>query len=58
MSEEDAENARAVGVEVCWVDTRLQRQAAGLDGLAGVAFEPAVPVRGFPSYRGQTRIRE
>ena len=53
MSEEDAENARAAGVEVCWVGTRLQRQAAGLDGVAGVGFEDAVPVRDFPSYRGQ-----
>jgi len=48
VSEEDAENARAAGVEVCWVDTRLQRQAAGLNGVAVVVFEDAVPVRNFP----------
>jgi hypothetical protein len=53
VSEEDAGNERAAGVEVCWVDARSQRQAAGLDGVAGVAFEDAVPVRDFPSYRRQ-----
>lgn len=53
MSEEDAENARAAGVEVSWVDPGSQRRAADLDGVAGVAFEDAVPVRDFPSYRRQ-----
>ena len=52
MSEEDAENARAVGIEVAWVDAGSQRRAS-LDGVAGVAFEDAVPVRAFPSYRRQ-----
>jgi hypothetical protein len=40
-------------VEVIWLDAGGRRQVAGLDAVAGVEFEDAVPVRGFPSYRRQ-----
>jgi hypothetical protein len=53
VSEEDAGNARAVGIEVAWVDAGSQQRAADLGGIAGVAFEDAMPVRDFPSYRRQ-----
>ena len=56
MSEEDAGNGCAADVEVCWVDARLRRQVAGLGGVAGVAFEDAVPVRDFPSYQRERHL--
>lgn len=53
MSEEDTEIAYAAGVEVAWIDAGSQEHAAGLDGVAGVAFEDGVPVRDFSWYRRQ-----
>jgi hypothetical protein len=53
VSGEGAENARAADVEVGWVDARAQRQVARLGAVAGIAFEDAVRVRDFPSYRRQ-----
>jgi hypothetical protein len=40
-------------VEVDWADTAGRRCSSGLDSVAGIAFEDAVPVRKFQSYRGQ-----
>jgi hypothetical protein len=40
-------------VEVSWADREGRRCAAGLESVAGVAFEDALPVREFVSYRRQ-----
>jgi hypothetical protein len=40
-------------VEVSWADPDGQRCSAGLDDVAGIAFEDALPAREFLSYRGQ-----
>lgn len=40
-------------VEVSWADPGGQRCSFGLESVAGIAFEDALPVREFLSYRGQ-----
>lgn len=51
MSLGDAD--RRGDVEVSWADPDGQRCSAGLDDVAGIAFEDALPAREFLSYRGQ-----
>jgi hypothetical protein len=43
----------AGGVEVSWADPVGWRRSSGLESVAGVAFEDALPAREFLSYRGQ-----
>jgi hypothetical protein len=50
----DADEACPAGdVGVSWVDPCGRRCSSGLDSVTGIAFEDALPVREFLSYRGQ-----
>jgi hypothetical protein len=53
LGDADTAEAGAGDVEVSWADAGGRRCSSGLDSAAGIAFEDALPVREFLSYRGQ-----